>query len=76
MAGLNTDLLRIGGVILLFISKDLLNRSGCDPKLIQAVSASTIGPCMLPVDKEGEPLMNAVLYGVDTRAYKEIEYLK
>ena len=58
-----------------FISKDLLNKSGCDPKLIQAVSASTIGPCMLPVDKEGEPLMNAVLYGVDTRAYKEIEYL-
>ena len=58
-----------------FISKDLINKSGCDPKLIQAVSASTIGPCMLPVDKEGEPLMNAVLYGVDTRAYKEIEYL-
>lgn len=58
-----------------FISKDLLNKSGCDPKLIQAVSTSTIGPCMLPVDREGEPLMNAVLYGVDTRAYKEIEYL-
>jgi len=58
-----------------FISKDLINKSGCDPKLIQAVSASTIGPCMLPVDREGQPLMNAVLYGVDTRAYKEIEYL-
>ena len=58
-----------------FISNDLIKKSGCDPKLIQAVSASTIGPCMLPVDKEGEPLMNAVLYGVDTRAYKEIEYL-
>ena len=58
-----------------FISNDIIKKSGCDPKLIQAVSTSTIGPCMLPVDKEGEPLMNAVLYGVDTRAYKEIEYL-
>ena len=30
---------------------------------------------MLPVDADGEPLMNAVLYGVDTRAAKEIEEL-
>ena len=30
---------------------------------------------MLPVDAAGEPLMNAVLYGVDTRAAKEIEEL-
>ena len=27
---------------------------------------------MLPVDAAGEPLMNAVLYGVDARAAKEI----
>ena len=58
-----------------YVSNDLINKSGCDPKNIKAVSASTIGPCMLPVDKQGEPLMNAVLYGVDTRAYKEIDYL-
>src|SRR3546814_20501270 len=30
---------------------------------------------MLPVDRDGEPLMNAVLYGVDTRAADEIEEL-
>ena len=30
---------------------------------------------MLPVDTDGEPLMNAVLYGVDTRASAEIEEL-
>ena len=58
-----------------FVSNELINKSGCNPKDIKAVSASTIGPCMLPVDKDGEPLMNAVLYGVDTRAYKEIDYL-
>ena len=59
-----------------FVSNELINKSGCNPKDIKAVSASTIGPCMLPVDKDGEPLMNAVLYGVDTRAYKEIDYLR
>ena len=37
-------------------------------RTIKAVGASAIGPCMLPVDADGEPLMNAVLYGVDTRA--------
>jgi xylulokinase len=30
---------------------------------------------MLPVDSNGAPLMNAVLYGVDTRAAREIEEL-
>jgi xylulokinase len=30
---------------------------------------------MLPVDTQGEPLMNAVLYGVDARAAKEITEL-
>jgi xylulokinase len=30
---------------------------------------------MLPVDAAGEPLMNAVLYGVDTRAAKEVAEL-
>jgi xylulokinase len=30
---------------------------------------------MLPVDGDGEPLMNAVLYGVDTRAALEIDEL-
>ena len=46
-----------------YVSKKLINESKCNPKSISAVSASTIGPCMLPVDKEGEPLMNGVLYG-------------
>tara|TARA_B110000438_G_scaffold303185_1_gene363602 strand:- start:798 stop:2300 length:1503 start_codon:yes stop_codon:yes gene_type:complete len=58
-----------------FISNDLINKSKCSPQQIKSVCASTIGACMLPVDRNGEPLMNAVLYGVDTRAHKEIEYL-
>lgn len=57
------------------VSRALVGRSGVDPKQVVAVGCSAIGPCMLPVDREGEPLANAVLYGVDTRASREIEDL-
>ena len=49
--------------------------AGLTPSEVKAVGASAIGPCMLPVDADGAPLMNAVLYGVDTRAAREIEDL-
>jgi len=58
-----------------FLSKRLIIESGVDPKDIKSVGASAIGPCMLAVDAEGNALMNGVLYGVDTRAAKEIEAL-
>ncbi len=58
-----------------FVTKALLAQSGVDPKAIAAVAASAIGPCMLPVDADGAPLMNGVLYGVDTRAAAEIDEL-
>ena len=58
-----------------FICRKLIVDSRVAPKEIRAVGTSAIGPCMLPVDKAGEPLMNAVLYGVDTRAAKEIAEL-
>ncbi|MBN9236474.1 MULTISPECIES: FGGY-family carbohydrate kinase [Phyllobacteriaceae] len=57
------------------ISKELIASSGVAPSDIRSVGASGIGPCMLPVDADGVPLMNAVLYGVDTRAAVEIEEL-
>jgi xylulokinase len=58
-----------------FIAQKLISESGVDPKAIRAVGTSAIGPCMLPVDADGNPLMNGVLYGVDTRSVKEIEAL-
>jgi xylulokinase len=58
-----------------FLSKTLIAESGVDPRDIKAIGASAIGPCMLPVDAEGNALMNGVLYGVDTRAAKEIDDL-
>lgn len=57
------------------VCRTLLSESGVDPGAIKAVAASAIGPCMLPVDADGKPLMNGVLYGVDTRAHAEIAAL-
>ena len=57
------------------ITHELLARSGLDPGAIAAVATSAIGPCMLPVDAQGAPLMNGVLYGVDTRASAQIAAL-
>lgn len=57
------------------ISKALIAETRIAPADIRAVGTSAIGPCMLPVDADGEPLMNAVLYGVDTRAAEEIAEL-
>lgn len=58
-----------------YLSRKLLDESGVDPQSIRAVACSAIGPCMLPVDADGEPLMNGVLYGVDARAAREIDEL-
>ncbi len=60
---------------LVAIVRELLTTSGLEPRAIDAVATSAIGPCMLPVDAAGEPLMNAVLYGVDTRASAQIAAL-
>ncbi|NBZ86218.1 FGGY-family carbohydrate kinase [Stagnihabitans tardus] len=58
-----------------FIVKALLADAKVAPQEIKAVACSAIGPCMLPVDRDGRPLMNGVLYGVDTRASAEIDAL-
>lgn len=58
-----------------FVCRALLGESGVDPREIKAVACSAIGPCMLPVDADGAPLMNGVLYGVDVRAESEVREL-
>ena len=57
------------------IAREILRTSKIAPEEIRAVACSAIGPCMLPLDKDGRPLMNGVLYGVDTRSEREIEEL-
>ncbi|WP_299686505.1 FGGY-family carbohydrate kinase [uncultured Tateyamaria sp.] len=58
-----------------YVCRTLLRDSGVDPADIKAVACSAIGPCMLPVDAQGAPLMNGVLYGVDGRAEAEVRAL-
>lgn len=57
------------------ISNEVIARAGIAPGDVKAVGASGIGPCVLAVDAAGQPLSNAILYGVDTRAGREIEDL-
>lgn len=57
------------------ITRALLDQSNISPGDIAGLAVSAIGPCMLPVDAAGAPLMNGVLYGVDTRAAEEIDIL-
>ena len=42
---------------------------------VAAVSISGIGPCLLAADGNGRPLRPGILYGVDTRATREVEEL-
>ncbi|WP_187430840.1 Xylulose kinase [Roseobacter fucihabitans] len=58
-----------------YVCQSLLANSGIDAREIKAVACSAIGPCMLPVDASGAPLMNGVLYGVDGRAEAEVREL-
>lgn len=57
------------------IIRALLAQPGISADRVAAVAISAIGPCMLPVDAAGDPLMNGVLYGVDTRATDQIAAL-
>ena len=57
------------------VTKELIANAGCASEQIKAIACSAIGPCMLPVDANDAPLMNGVLYGVDTRAIAQVEAL-
>lgn len=58
------------------ICRTVIANAGIDPKHIQGVGVSGIGPCVLPVDEAGQPLRQAILYGIDTRASREIAQLE
>ena len=57
------------------ITRMILNDGNISSKQIASVAVSAIGPCMLPIDRYTNPLYSGVLYGVDTRASEEINYL-
>jgi xylulokinase len=53
------------------LSRRLLG-NGFSGEDVGAVAVSAIGPCLLPVDRQGRPLRAGILYGVDSRATAEI----
>lgn len=57
---------------LVTICRDLLSEGTAEPV---AVGVSGMGPCVLLTDEADEPLRPAILYGVDTRAGRQIERL-
>lgn len=58
------------------IARKLLRNSGIDPKQILGIGTSAIGSCVLPIDEKGDALRPGILYGIDTRASREIDYLE
>lgn len=54
------------------ICRLLIEVSEINAKDILGVGVSGIGPCVLPIDKDGRPLRPAILYGIDTRSIDEI----
>lgn len=54
----------------------LLKDSGIESRQIRAVGTSAIGSCVLPIDGKGKALRPGILYGIDTRASSEIEFLE
>ncbi|NKQ58675.1 FGGY-family carbohydrate kinase [Amycolatopsis sp. K13G38] len=55
------------------LTRELLGAA--DGRPLAGLAVSGIGPVLLPADAEGRPLRPAILYGVDTRAHREIAEL-
>ena len=53
------------------LSNGLLDSSGIPAAEILGLGLSTLGTCLVPVDKELRPLRKAILYGIDARATDE-----
>ena len=57
------------------ICKVLIKESKVDKNDIKVVSHSATSPCVVFLDAHNKVLRKAILYGIDTRASKEIQYL-
>jgi xylulokinase len=57
----------------LALSRELV--AAADGRTLAGLAVSGIGPVLLPAEGNGRPLRPAILYGVDTRAAREIEEL-
>jgi xylulokinase len=58
------------------ITNSLLSSAKSAPGQVAGIGLSAISPAILPIDREGRPLRKAILYGIDTRATKEVSHLQ
>lgn len=54
------------------VVKELLKQGSFQPEEVRSIGVSTLSPCVLAVDEQGNPLRKAILYGVDVRAARQI----
>ena len=57
------------------VSRGLIEKAGIKAADIACVGSSALGADCLPVDENCRPLRKAILYGIDSRADKEMLYL-
>lgn len=57
------------------ICAELLHKAKIQGDEIAAIGCSGLGPTMVPIDTNGNPLRPAILYGIDTRSKNQIQYL-
>ncbi|MGA2764024.1 MAG: FGGY-family carbohydrate kinase [Spirochaetia bacterium] len=58
------------------IIRSLFASSAVKPAQVAGIAISTISPAVVPVDGQGRALRPAILYGIDTRATREIADLE
>lgn len=57
------------------LTRALLEDDELGSYTVAGIAVSAIGPCVLPVDADGRPLRNAILYGIDSRADEQVRRL-
>lgn len=57
------------------VSAELMASDAAREGTVVGIGCSAIGPCVLPVDADLHPLRPGILYGIDTRAFREIKEL-
>jgi xylulokinase len=58
-----------------FVANELMKTAVARSGKISAMACSAIGPCVLPVDENMNPLRPGILYGIDSRAQDQISEL-
>ena len=64
------DVVKVFNSFKIFIEREQINKAD-----ILSIGISSIAPSVVPIDENGKPLRNAILYGIDTRTVKQIDRL-